>query len=318
MSFAAPFVLLALLAVPLLIVSLRVADARAERGAASFALPALMPSVAPHRPGPRRWIAVALAVIAVALLIVALAHPRYAATVARTDGAVMLADDVSSSMGATDLPPSRLGAARNAALGFIAKVPSTIRVGVMQFNQNAVTLQSPTRDHGAARAALDGLQAGGHTAIGNAINAAVTRLRALKTAQNKQVPSAIVLISDGGSDQGSDPIAAAAQAASLHIPVYTVSVGTAHGTIPERRGNRTIAVPVPVSSTELQQIAQRSGGRSFQAGNASGLSDVYAHLARQLGHTRVWKSLTGVLAACALGLLAIAGLLSLTWFGRLA
>lgn len=318
MSFAAPLVLLALLAVPLLIVSLRVADARAARGAAAFTMPALLPSVAPHRPGPRRWIAAGLVVAAVALLIVALAHPRYATTVPRTDGAVILADDVSSSMSATDVAPSRLAAARNAASAFIAKVPSTIRVGVIQFNQTPITLQSPTRDHAAARAALDGLHAGGHTAIGSAINTAITGLRALRGPQGKRVPGAIVLLSDGTSDYGADPQRAAATAAAAHIPVFTVSVGTPRGTISVRHGNRTVSVPVPVSPGQLQQIAQRAGGRSFSAADAGGLSAVYEHLARQLGHTRAWRSLTGVLAAAALALLVIAGLLSLTWFGRLA
>ncbi len=317
MSFAAPLALLALLAIPLLILSLSRLGARQARAAASFADPALMASVAPRRPGRRRTIPAALVILAAVLLILGLAHPQHRVSVARQDGAVLLADDVSSSMAATDLKPTRLGAATRAASAFIARVPGALRVGVEEFNQRVVLLQSPTRDHAAATGALVGLHPGGHTAIGDALNSAADALQALKSASGRRPPGAIVLLSDGTSTTGADPLLAARRAASLHLPVYTVSVGTPYGTIPVPHGGRTSAEPVPVNGGELRQIASLSGARSFAAADSGGLSAVYAHLATQLGHERVQRSLTTPLLVAALLALALAAVTSLAWFGRI-
>ena len=142
------------------------------------------------------------------------------------DGAVMLADDTSSSMGATDVHPSRLAAAAQAARRFIATVPKPIRVGVETFAGTPVLLQSPTTDHATAAASLTGLRAFGHTAIGDALSTALTALQKQRTTSGRRVPGAIVLLSDGTSTTGADPLAVARQAAAQHIPVDTVAVGT--------------------------------------------------------------------------------------------
>jgi Ca-activated chloride channel family protein len=131
------------------------------------------------------------------------------------------------------------------------------------------------------------------------------------------VPGAIVLLSDGTSTGGADPIAAARQAAAKHIPVYTVALGTAHGTINVKHGSKTSVTPVPLNPSELKQIAQVSGGKSFTAGDSSGLSAVYAHLAAQLGQRHVKQQITASFAGVGLVLLLIGSALSLRWFGRL-
>src|SRR5581483_6718661 len=133
----------------------------------------------------------------------------------------------------------------------------------------------------------------------------------------KQPPAAIVLLSDGGSDVGSDPITAAQQAAADHIPIYTVVPGTAHGTVAEKRANGTVNVPVPPDPQQLAQIARISHGKSFTATDAKGLNSVYQHLGAQLGHKKVKHEITATFAGGGLALLVLGGVASLAWFGRL-
>lgn len=317
MSFATPLALLGLLAIPLLVNSYMVQQRRRATAAKAFVTEPLMPSVAPDKPHWRRHAPMVAFALALAILIVAAARPQRSSAVPVTDAAVMLANDVSSSMAATDVAPSRLVAAERAASRFLAKVPSHVRVGLLEFNEKPIVLQSPTTDHSLTRSSLTQLRAGGHTAIGDAINTAVRSLVSLKGQNGKRPPAAIVLLSDGTSTNGADPIAAAKQAAAQHIPVYTVALGTARGTITVKRGTRTTTVPVPLAPQELAQIASSSGGRSFTVNDTSQLKAVYAHLAAQLGHKQVKHEITASFAGGGLVLLLLGSVLSLAWFGRL-
>ena len=313
MSFAAPLVLLALLAVPLLVVWYGRQHRRRVRLADAFVTAPLRPSVAPRGPRWRRHVPMLVFLGAIAVLIVAAARPQRSVAVPVSDGAVMLVNDVSASMASTDVSPSRLGAGEAAARRFLSDVPATIRVGLETFSVTPLVLQSPTTDRSAVRAALTGLRAGGHTAIGDAINRAVQILGGLRGSGGKRVPSAVVLLSDGGSNLGADPLSAARQAGTQHIPIYTVALGTQHGTI--RVGSRN--VPVPLSGQQLAQIASLSGGRSYTVGSAGTLTAVYSHLAAQFGHKKVRRDVTASFAGAGLGLVLIGGALSLMWFGRL-
>lgn len=314
MTFAAPVVLVALAAVPLLLVWYARNQRRKARAAEAFVTAPLRPSVAPRGPGWRRHAPMLAFLTAVVVLIVAAARPERSVAVPITDGAVMLVDDVSSSMAAKDVSPSRLGAAEAAAERFLSDVPSAVRVGLISFSSEPQVLQSPTRDRSAVRSALTQLRAGGHTAIGDAIDRAVQLLAALKGPGGKRVPGAILLLSDGTSTQGANPLSAARQAAAKHLPVYTVALGTPRGTI--EVGRRT--VPVPLDASQLRQIASLSGGRAFTVGDSGRLSAVYSHLAAQFGHKKVRREITASLAGAGLGLVLIGGVLSLAWFGRLA
>jgi Ca-activated chloride channel family protein len=250
--------------------------------------------------------------------VAAAARPRYAVAIPVRDGAVMLVNDVSSSMAATDVRPSRLGAAVRADERFLSAVPAVIRVGLLEFNAVPALLAPPTRSRTAVRAALATLRPGGHTDIGNAIQVAVTQLQRLRGPHGRRVPGAAVLLSDGGSTGGIDPIAAARAARAHRIPIYTVALGTARGVIGVRRGRRTDTVPVPVAPDELRAIARASGGRSYTVADAGTLAAVYAHLAEKLGHRAVRRGLTATFAGAGLALLAVSAALSLVWFGRLA
>jgi Ca-activated chloride channel family protein len=319
MSLHAPLVLLALIAIPVAAWVYSRLQRRRGRVAAAFVSEPLKPSVAPTQPGWRRHAPIIAFGVALIVLIVAAARPQRSVAVPLTDGAVLLANDVSSSMAAKDVNPSRLGAAQRADVNFLAHVPSTIRVGLLEFNDAATILQSPTKDHALTRAALTHLHANGHTAIGTAVQLATHVLSGLRSPTGRRVPSAIVLLSDGTSTTGADPLTAARDAGAAHIPVYTVALGTGHGTITVTHPNGTTrTVPVPLNPSELQQIARLSKGRSFTIGSSAGLSAVYAHLAAQLGHKHVSRQMTASFAGAGFVLLLLGSAMSLRWFGRLA
>jgi Ca-activated chloride channel family protein len=318
MSFASPLVLLALLAIPLLITWYTAQQRRRARAASAFVTPALSPSLAPRRPRWRRHAPMLAFALALVMLIAAAARPQRSVAVPVTSGAIMLANDVSSSMQATDVSPSRLGAAERADRRFLATVPSTVQVGLLEFAKSPVLLQSPTTNHALTAAAFAQFHTSGGTAVGDAILTAVEELRSLPRIHGRRPPGAIVITSDGASNFGSDPLAAARQARAEHIPIYTVAVGTPHGTIEIARGSQTALAPVPVEPEQLGQIARLSGGQAFTASDAAGLSAVYRRLATELGHKRAERQITASFAGGGLVLLLLGGAMSLHWFGRLA
>ncbi|HEX5146837.1 MAG TPA: VWA domain-containing protein [Conexibacter sp.] len=318
MTFAAPLVLLALLALPLLLVWYLQQQHARRAAAAAFAAPRLQPSVAPRRPRWRRHLPMLAFALALALLVLAAARPQRTVAVPVEHAAIMLATDVSGSMLATDVQPSRLIAAKRAARAFLDGVPARVNVGVLAFNNHATVLQSPTRSRSDARAAIDRMQVSGGTATGEAIATALTALQNAPGENGRRPPGAIVLISDGTSTYGRDPIEVAQEAARLHIPIYTVALGTAQGTIhvPDRAGDERL-VRVPPDPQSLAAIAHASGGESFTAQTTDGLSAVYEHLGSQLGRRDEHRQVTAAFAAGGLVLLLAGAGLSLRWFGRL-
>jgi Ca-activated chloride channel family protein len=318
MTFATPLVLVALVAIPLLTRWYVRQQRRRTQAAQAFVQTPLTASVVPRQPGWRRHAPMVVFAIAIAVLIVAAARPQRTVAVPVDGGAIMLANDTSSSMTATDVRPSRLAAAQQAAERFLAKIPSSILAGQIEFARRPILLQSPTADRSATKDAIAQLRpGGGGTAIGDTITTALKALTRLPAKDGKRPPGAIVLLSDGASNVGTNPLAAARQAKADHIPIYTIALGTAHGTIPIKRGGQTVSTPVPVSPQQLHQIAVTSGGRAYTAADSANASAVYAHLAKQLGHKKVKQELTAGFAGGALALVLVGGVLSLAWFGRL-
>jgi len=317
-SFAAPLVLLALLGLPLLALMYLAEQRTRVTAAAAFASPAVQASVAPRRPGWRRHLPMLAILIAIALLILAAARPQRTVAVPVERASIMLATDVSGSMTAKDLAPNRLQAAKQAAHRFVQQVPSRVNVGVMAFNDIARVLQSPTTDRQAVNAAINGMTPSGGTATGNAIDTAVGVLNRAPKLNGKRPPAALVLLSDGASTRGRDPVAAAQAARKLHIPVYTVALGTSNGTITvPRRGGGTVTQRVPPDPASLAQIARASGGATFTAQTTAGLKQVYEKLGSQLSHRKEKHQITTAFAGGA-AVLLLAGLgMSLGWFGRL-
>ena len=311
MTFVSPWLLLGLALLPLLALAYGATERRRRRAAAAFAAPATRVSVVPRSPGWRRHAPLLLAGLAIAGLIVALARPQVSVAVPAEQASIVLAMDRSGSMQATDVAPSRLVAARAAGEAFLAQVPAKVRVGGIVFDHRTEVVQDPTTDRAALRAAFrDAMRPQGGTATGDALAAALSMLDAQQGAGAKRPPGAIVLLSDGESTHGEDPLAVAQQAADRGIPVYTVALGTPDGTMPD--GQR-----VPPDTEALQAIADRSGGASFAAQDARGLSAVYERLGSQVAMRDEPREITGAFAGGAIVLLLAGGALSLRWFRRL-
>ena len=284
-TFGAPLILLALVVVPALAAGYVGLQRDRGRAAAAFASPALAASVAPRRPRWRRHVPLVAFLLAVAILIVAAAKPQRTVAVPVEHAQIMLLTDVSGSMLATDVKPNRLVAARRAAKRFIDRVPKQVNVGIEAFNQTPQVLANPTTDRDALALALGRLSSSGGTATGEAIQTATRVLRQAPSLNGKKPPSAIVLLSDGASTKGVDPVAAAQAAAKVKIPVYTVTLGTATGTITVPRSESdpsagTITKPVPPDEASLQR--DRAG------------------LGRQVVHGRVGRRPLGRLRAARL------------------
>jgi Ca-activated chloride channel homolog len=317
MSFLHPAVLIALAAIPLLAWWYASQQRRRATAADAFASPSLRASVAPHRPRWRRHVPMLAFALALAVLILAAARPERTVAVPISTATIMLANDTSGSMAARDVAPSRLAAAERAANRFLSGVPESVRVGLLEFNTKVALLQAPTTDHAQVRSALAQLRVTGGTAIGDAIRTALRSVESVPKVNGKRPPAAIVLLSDGASDVGSDPLSAAQEAAAAHVPVYTVVLGTANGTVAEKRGTSTVDVPVPPDPQQLAQIARLSHGQSFAATDEKGLDTVYQRLGAELGHKKVKHEITAGFAGGGLALLLLGSAASLIWFGRL-
>jgi Ca-activated chloride channel family protein len=314
-SFGAPLALLGLALLPVLAVLYARHQRSRTRAARAFASPLLAASVTPTRPGWRRHAPMAVLAAAIALLLVAAAKPQTTVAVPVEHASILLMTDVSGSMQAQDVSPTRLIAVRRAATTFVDGVPKQVNVGVMAFNQTPAILQSPTTDRIAVKSALQRLKSSGGTATGNAVRAAV---RILTAGSTKPPPSAIVLLSDGKSTSGVAPLTAAQEAGRRHIPIYTVALGTATGTITvPRKGGGTETRQVPPDPETLRQMSAASGGQAFQAADAQRLSQVYERLGSQLGRKNVPRQISSLFAAGALALLLAGASLTLRWFGRL-
>jgi Ca-activated chloride channel family protein len=224
-------------------------------------------------------------------------------------------------MTATDVQPNRLAAAKRAGFRFIASVPKQVNVGVMAFNQVPRVLQSPTQDRDAVTAAINRMASSGGTATGEAITTATAVVNRAPGVGRKRPPAAIVLLSDGASTSGRDPVAAAQAAGKLKIPIYTVALGTPQGVItvkrPQSQGGGTTTQRVPPDPRSLAEIARASGGQTFTADSAGGLKAVYERLGSQLGTKNEKRQVTSTLAGSGLLLLLGGAALSLGFFGRI-
>ena len=318
MTFGWPIALAGLALVPVLIVLYLWYDGRRDRVAARFANPALMPNVIDRSPGRLRFLPLLLGFLALTAMIVGVARPHATVNVPREEATVVLVIDVSRSMKATDVQPSRLDAARAAAKGFLADVPEKFRVGIVSFATRAVVALPPTADRDLAVAALDTLKTGEGTAIGDAVALSLQIGRQQRDADGAVPPTSVLVISDGARDGGIlEPKAAAERARKLGIPVSTILVGTPDGVVEETLpgGFRQI-IRVPPSADTLTEIAQISGGEFFTAVDDQRLNQVYKQLGSRLGTKEENREITDVFAAGAAMLLLTGGALSALFFRR--
>ena len=314
MTFADPLYLLALVLVPLVVLAHVAAGRRAKRHAVRFtAIPALKAAAATVPPW-RKHIPAALAVAAIATLVLAMAKPHRTVAVPRENASIMLVTDHSRSMLATDVEPDRLSAAKGAARTFLGEVPRRVRVGVVAYSDAPDAVHAPSTDRGLVRGVIDGQEADGATATGEALQVAVDTLEQLRRG-GKRAPAAIVLLSDGKTTTGRDPVEVAHVARRAKIPIYTVSLGTRDATVP----NPGYGPPLPAEPDPetLERIAETSDGRAFKAEDESELSAVYKALGSQLGTRQQRREVTAGFAIVGSLLLLGAATASVRWTGRL-
>jgi Ca-activated chloride channel homolog len=316
-SFDSPYLLLALLALPLLVAAYVLRERSRGRDASVWTTPALLPNLVDRSPGLRRHLPPALLIAGLAAMIVGVARPHATVNARREEATVLLAMDVSRSMGANDVSPTRLQAAKTAALNFVSKVPDKFRIGVVSFSTRAQVAVAPTVDRALTRAAINDLHTGEGTAIGDAVALAAT-LGKRQHVGGVVPPTSVLLISDGARDGGRrTPLAAARRARALHVPVYTILLGTPNGVVHHTLpGGYTETLRVPPSAQTLQLIARTSGGEFFTASNDKRLDEVYDGLRSRLGHKRQSREVTDLFAGGAALFLLAAGALSAFWFRR--
>jgi Ca-activated chloride channel homolog len=254
-----------------------------------FADPDLADSVSRGRPARWRHVPIALMLVALLLLTVVMAGPTRAAKIPRNRAVIMLAIDCSQSMRATDIPPSRLDAAREQAKTFARQLTPGINLGLIAFAGTANVLVSPTPDHDATVAALDNIRPADSTAIGEAIFAGLdsiaTVAAVLGAGDPTPPPTRLVLLSDGAENKPGNPdnpkgaYTAARAAKDRGVPIWTIAFGTPTGSV-DVKGDR---IPVPVEDSMLKKIAELSGGKTYNASSAGELAASYHAVQQDVG-----------------------------------
>jgi Ca-activated chloride channel family protein len=345
MTFGNPLLLLTLLVLPLAVAAYLFLERRPVRYAMTFTNLDILASVAPSR-SIRRYLPPALALLALAALCLALARPHRSTLVASDRSTVVLVVDVSGSMRATDVKPTRLGAAQAAVRKFLKQVPSQVRVALVAFAGDPQVAAPPTRDRELVLQALDTLDyfsGFGGTAIGDALATAVQLVKpppadgaqtiAYTIATKTKSPVSILFLSDGHQTRGLlQPLEGAARARSAGIPVYTIALGTPNGvldrgSIPGNLGGGGFGgagggigpqrIPVPPDPTTLRQIAQLTGGKFFAARSSKALESAYKNLGSLVGREPGKTEITNVFVLLGAGLLLAAGVLSALYSPRL-
>ena len=306
---------LGLLVLPLvLLVAYVVLQRRRPANALRFSELALLASVVPRSAAWKRHVPAGLLLLSLVALTTAFARPQGQVEVPRERAVVVLALDVSLSMRATDITPDRLTAAQDAASAFVQGLPDAFAVGLVAFSGTATVVVPPTQDHGTVSTAVQALQLGPSTAIGEAVFASLDAIRSASAAAGgEQAPARIVLLSDGASTVGRPPPLAAAAARQADVPVSTIAFGTAAGTV-DIDGQR---VPVPVDGPTLERLATATDGAAFTAESGEELTDVYDDIGAQVGTTTELQEVTATVTGLGLALAAAAAAASLAWSSRL-
>lgn len=290
MTFGTPIFLLALLLLPLGFAAAWAARRNRRRHAVRLPTAGTLAALAPRRSRLLSLLPAVLLSGAVATLAVALARPQITVDVPVERATVMLVTDASGSMRAEDVEPTRLDAAREAIHSFLGNVPDEMRIGLIAFSSAVERLHEPSQDHDAVADAADTITAGGGTATGDALRDALGAIQE-QAGEQGTPPAAVLLLSDGMTSQGVDPLTVAEEARELGIPVSTVALGTPEGVVQLAPG--TQPRPVPPDPETLRRIAEISGGEAFEIDDAGELSSVYEKVGRQLGTTPERREITG-------------------------
>ncbi len=334
MSFIWPLMLLLLLLIPLFVGLYVQMQQRRRRFAASYGSLGLVQGAMGRGLGVRRHIPPTLFLLSLTILIVALARPQTVVSLPRVEGTLILAFDVSGSMAADDMQPTRMEAAKAAARDFVQRQPPSVLIGVIAFSDNGFSVQAPTNDQEAILASINRLTPQRGTSLANGILASLNTIAVADTEtipehysnltptptltptpmpKGTYTPAVIVLLSDGENNERPDPLAAAQAAADRGVRIYTVGIGSAAGAILHIEG---FTVHTQLNEALLQQIALLTDGVYYNAENEQGLRTIYDNLDPQLVIKSEKMEVTSILAGVSIFVLLLGGTLSLLWFSR--
>ncbi|MGQ0600631.1 MAG: vWA domain-containing protein [Anaerolineales bacterium] len=330
MTFLWPAMLWLLITLPLMVAWYLALQQRRRRLATAYGSLGFGPLPAQRNIGARRHIPPLLSLLALAFLLFALARPQAVVSLPRQEGTLILAFDVSGSMAADDLQPTRMEAAKAAARDFVERQPDTVQIGVVAFSDSGFSVQTPTNDQADILAAIDRLAPERGTSLARGIRVSLEVIAAAEPTPEpnpesyttrpptpepaRKYPSAaIVLLSDGENTVPPDPLPAAQSAAESEVRIYTVGIGSALGATLQVEG---FTVHTQLDEDALQQIAALTNAEYFNAESQDDLTAIYANLTPQLALKSESMEITSILAGVGLAMLLVGGALSLLWFSR--
>jgi Ca-activated chloride channel family protein len=335
MSFLWPIVLVLLLIIPLLVGLYIVLQQRRRRITALYGSLGFVQQSAGQGLGWRRHLPAALFLMGLTILLIGLARPQAVVSLPKEEGTVILAFDVSGSMAADDMKPTRMDAAKVAAQDFVQRQPLTVQIGVVAFSDGSFSVQTPTNDQEAILSAINRLTPQRGTSVGQGILASLNAIAAGTNDQTPRLysnltptpaptptpvpkgtytPAAIILLTDGENNEAPDPLVVAQAAADRGVRIYTVGIGSPGGTTLHING---FTVHTQLNQEMLQQITQITGGIYYNADNQQDLRSIYDNLDPQLTIKPEKTEVTSIFAGAGILVLLLGGALSLLWFNRL-
>jgi Ca-activated chloride channel family protein len=290
------------------------------------------PALPSERGGVRRHIPAMIFLLGVTILIFTLSRPQATVSLPRYEGTVILVFDVSGSMAADDIAPTRMEAAKAIAADFVNDQPANVRIGVVAFSDGGLNVQPPGTNREGTLATIERLVPRRGTSLGNGILVGLNTIAVdagdpplvntnslstaddVLTAPQGWYPSAVILLfSDGENNDPPDPLAITDLAADLGVRIYTIGVGTLEGADIRVEG---MTIHTQMNEALLMQIAQTSGGQYYFAGDSAGLRRIYNDLEPTLSIKPEKLELTSLLAGLSMLVFLAAGALSMSWFGR--
>lgn len=335
MTFLWPVMLVSLILIPLFVTLFVWLQRRRNKIASKYGSLGFMQGTSGVRAGTRRYIPPILFLAGLAILLVALARPQMVVSLPRVEGTVILAFDVSGSMAADDLKPTRMDAAKTAAQDFVERMPPSVQIGVVAFSENGFAVQPPTYEKDLILATIDRLSPQRGTSLGNGIFASLktieTDFRQVGPLQLSEAtpeatatptpvpqgfhqPAVIVLLTDGENNSSPNPLDAAQASADRGVRIYTIGIGSAAGTELKVNG---FTVFTQLDEDMLKQIAQVTGGVYYNAQNEQDLHAIYDNLDPQLIVKPEKMEVTSIFAGASIAILILGGIFSLLWFSRL-
>ena len=328
MSFLWPKMLIVLAVAPALVAGYVTLVRRRARRAGALAAQGFVPTAATLRRRRLRHVPFAFFFLAVILLLVAIARPAATFSLPHREGTVILAFDVSNSMAATDLAPTRMDAAKAAARTFVGKQPSTIKIGVVAFSDGGFVTQRPTDVRSDVLAAIDRLKPQGATSLGKGVFTALNAIAGKPIVLDDQAATgnfdnvdigyyssaAIVLLSDGENTSSPDPLEVAKLASAAGVRIFPIGIGSSDGTVVSIDG---FNVATALDDTMLTNIASVTDGTYFHAADTASLNTIYGKIDLHFASEAKLTEITGAVAGISTLLLCLGAALSLMWFGRL-